>query len=73
MLAGVSNGAAALLFALAGPVAWAYVVPLSAAGLFVGGPIGPDIVRRLPAPALRVLIGASGLTVAAVLAWRTYG
>ena len=71
VLAGVANGAAAIAFALFGPVAWGYVVPL-AAGLFVGGLIGPGIARRLPAPALRVLIGVCGLSVAAVLAWRTY-
>jgi uncharacterized membrane protein YfcA len=71
VLAGVSNGAAAIAFALFGPVAWAYVIPL-AAGLFVGGLIGPGIARRLPATALRLLIGVCGLSVAAVLAWRTY-
>lgn len=64
-------GAAALAFAVFGPVAWVYVVPL-AAGLFVGGPIGPGIARRLPARALRLLIGVCGFAVAAILAWRTY-
>ena len=72
VLAGVSNASAAIVFAFLGPVAWAYVVPL-AGGLFVGGLIGPPIARRLPATALRLLIGICGLSVAAVLAWRTYG
>lgn len=71
VLAGVSNGVAALVFAVFGPVAWGYVVPL-AAGLFVGGLIGPGIARRMPAAALRLLIGVCGLSVAVVLAWRTY-
>ncbi|MEI7743042.1 MAG: sulfite exporter TauE/SafE family protein [Chloroflexota bacterium] len=71
VLAGVSNGVAAIAFALFGPVAWGYVVPL-AAGLFVGGLIGPGIARRLPAALLRLLIGVCGLSVAAVLAWHTY-
>jgi uncharacterized membrane protein YfcA len=71
VLAGFSNGAAALAFALFGPVAWIYVVPL-AAGLFVGGLIGPGIARRLPARALRLLIGVCGITVAIVLGWRAY-
>ena len=70
VLAGVSNGVAALAFAAFGPVAWAYVVPL-AAGLFVGGLIGPRIARRLPPGALRLLIGICGLSVAALLGWRT--
>ena len=71
VLAGVSNGAAALAFALFGPVSWGYVVPL-ASGLFVGGLIGPSIARRVPARALRLVIGICGLSVAAVLAWRAY-
>lgn len=71
ILAGVANGAAALGFALFGPVRWAFVVPL-AAGLFLGGLVGPGIARRLPTPVFRGLIGACGLGVAALLAWRTY-
>lgn len=71
VLAGVANGVAAIGFALFGPVRWSYVVPL-ALGLFIGGLIGPWIARRIPAPAFRALVGACGLGVAALLAWRTY-
>lgn len=72
VLMGVANGVAAVGFVLFGPVAWAAVVPL-AGGLFVGGLIGPSIARRLPSTAFRLLIAVSGLVVAAVLAWQTYG
>ncbi len=71
VLSGVANGAAALGFALFGPVRWVFVVPL-AAGLFLGGLVGPWIARRLPPAVFRALIGACGLGVAALLAWRTY-
>ena len=71
LLAAVSNGAAAVVFLLLGPVHWLAVVPL-AAGLFMGGLIGPAIARRVPAPVLRVVVAACGLGVAAVLAWNTY-
>ena len=71
LLAAASNGAAAVLFILFGPVSWAAVVPL-AAGLFVGGLVGPSIARRVPAPVLRVVVAVCGLTVAATLAWNTY-
>ena len=71
ILLGASNGAAALGFALFGPVHWAYVVPL-AAGLFIGGMTGPWIARRMPPALFRGLIGGCGLGVAALLAWRTY-
>lgn len=72
VLAGVANGAAALGFVLFGPVRWSFVLPL-AAGLFIGGLIGPWLARRIPAPAFRGLVGACGLAVAVMLAVRTYG
>ncbi len=71
LLAAFANGAAAILFALLGPVQWACVVPL-AAGLFTGGLLGPVVARRVPAPALRVVVAACGLVVAGALAWGTY-
>jgi uncharacterized protein len=70
-LAAVSNGAAAALFIMVGPVQWLAVVPL-AVGMFVGGLVGPGIARRVPAAVLRVVIAACGLTVASILAWGTY-
>lgn len=72
ILSGVANGAAAIGFALFGPVRWSFVVPL-AAGFFVGGAIGPAIARRLPTQVFRGLIAGCGFAVAVVLAWRTYG
>ena len=70
-LAGLANGAAAIGFVLFGPVQWAFVVPL-AIGLFIGGFCGPWLVRRVPVRLLRGLIAASGLGVAALLAWRAF-
>jgi uncharacterized membrane protein YfcA len=70
-LAGVANGAAAIGFMFFGPVRWAYVIPL-AVGLFVGGFLGPWLVRRVPVRLLRGLIAAAGLGVALILAWRAY-
>jgi uncharacterized membrane protein YfcA len=71
VLAGAANGAAAVGFALFGPVRWAMVVPL-ATGLFIGGLVGPAIARRLPTAAFRLLIAVCGLGVAVLLAVRTY-
>jgi uncharacterized membrane protein YfcA len=70
-LAGFANGVAAIGFVAFGPVDWGAVVPL-AAGFFLGGRLGPSVARRIPAPRLRRLIAGCGLTVALVLAWRTY-
>jgi hypothetical protein len=71
VLAAFANGAAAAGFALAGPVWWPAVPPL-AAGMLVGGYLGPAVARRVPEPVLRVVVVVSGLTLAAALAWRTY-
>jgi hypothetical protein len=71
VLAGVANGVAAIAFALFGPVAWWFVLPM-AAGLFTGGLIGPAIARRIPGEVLRVIVAICGLAVASVLAWAAY-
>lgn len=71
LLAGFANGAAAVTFVLLGPVRWAAFVPL-AAGMLVGGLVGPAIARRVPGPVLRVGVAIGGLAVAGALAWRTY-
>ena len=64
---GAANGVAALGFILFGPVQWSAAVPL-AAGLFVGGRIGPVVVRRAPIGPLRVIIGLAAIGLAVKLA-----
>ncbi len=71
VVAGLANAAAAVGFAAFGPVRWAAAAPL-AAGFLVGGWIGPALVRRIPARAVRITIGVVGLTVAVTLGIRTY-
>ena len=71
VISGLANAVAAVGFAVFGPVQWAFVVPL-AAGFLAGGWAGPAIVRRLPGPVLRGLIGAAGLIVAVKLGLSTY-
>jgi uncharacterized membrane protein YfcA len=72
VLSGVTNGTAAIGFCLFGPVRWAFVLPL-AAGMLMGGYVGPAIARRLPVRVLRGLVAVCGLVVAAALARSTYG
>jgi uncharacterized membrane protein YfcA len=62
----MANVAAAAGFAVFGPVDWAAVAPL-AAGLLVGGWLGPAVVRRLPEGPLRAGIGLAGLALAVKL------
>jgi uncharacterized membrane protein YfcA len=70
-ISGLANGAAAVGFALFGPVRWAYVLPL-AAGFLIGGWAGPAVVRRLPAGVLRVGVAVAGMAVAVKLGAAAY-
>lgn len=71
VLMGLSNGIAALAFAVFGPVHWLDVVPL-ALGAIVGGRIGPPIVRVVPPAALRAVIACAGLGLAVHLGLDAY-
>jgi len=70
-VSGLANAAAAVGFAIFGPVRWAAAAPL-AAGFLLGGWIGPALVRRLPAQPLRIAIGLGGLVLAITLGIRAY-
>ncbi len=71
LLLGLANGVAALAFVAFGPVRWSAVVPL-AAGFFLGGRLGPTIVRKAPATALRALIAFAGVALAIYLGVDAY-
>jgi uncharacterized membrane protein YfcA len=68
---GVANATAAVGFALLGHVHWGAAAPL-ALGLFGGGRLGPVVVRRSDATALRLVIGAAGLALALKLGFDAY-
>ena len=71
VVTGLANAAAAVGFALFGPVRWVAAAPL-AAGFLAGGWIGPALVRRLPGQALRVVIATGGLILAVRLGIAAY-
>lgn len=64
----VSNIAAAALFVVLGLADLLVALPL-AAGVLVGGWLGPIVARRLPQTVLRLVIGVAGLGLAVEL-WR---
>ncbi|SDF43506.1 hypothetical protein SAMN05660485_03350 [Blastococcus fimeti] len=68
---GVANGVAAIGFIVLTDVAWSAALPL-ALGFLVGGRIGPSVVRRAPAKALRTVIAVAGLGLAVHLGIQAY-
>lgn len=68
---GLANGVAAVGFIVFSDVRWLAVLPL-AAGFFVGGWLGPPVVRRVPAEPLRWLIALAGVAIAIRLALQAY-
>ena len=63
---GVANAVAAVGFIVFASIAWSAALPL-AIGLFVGGRLGPRVVRRAPQTALRRVIAVAGLGLAVTL------
>jgi uncharacterized protein len=71
VMLGMANAVAAIGFVVFAPIAWSAALPL-ALGLFVGGRLGPRVVRRAPQTALRRLIALAGLGLAIHLAVQAY-
>ena len=69
---GVANLTAAVGFVVFAPVAWSAALPL-AVGLFLGGRLGPRVVRVAPQTLLRRLIALAGLGLAVHLGVQAYG
>ncbi|SFL45833.1 sulfite exporter TauE/SafE family protein [Geodermatophilus ruber] len=68
---GVANAVAAVAFVVLADIAWSAALPL-AIGLFLGGRLGPPLVRRAPQTALRRIIAVAGLGLALTLAVQAY-
>ncbi len=63
---GFANAVAAVGFIVFSSIAWSAALPL-AIGLFVGGRLGPRVVRRAPQTAMRRVIAVAGLGLAVTL------
>ncbi|SHN04050.1 sulfite exporter TauE/SafE family protein [Cryptosporangium aurantiacum] len=71
LVLGAANAIAAVGFVVFGPVVWSAALPL-AVGFFVGGRLGPVVVRHSPADALRVVIALAGIGLAVYLGLDAY-
>jgi len=69
---GLANGTAAVGFIVLAPVEWSAALPL-AIGLFMGGRLGPRVVRRAPQTLIRRVIAVLGLGLAIHLGIQAYG
>ena len=72
VILGIANAVAAVGFIVFASIAWSAALPL-AIGLFVGGRLGPRVVRRAPQTALRRVIAVAGLGLAITLAVQAFG
>lgn len=66
---GAANLAAAILYALTGPVHWLAALLLGV-GCLIGSWIGPAVVRRTPERPLRILIALAAVGLAIYLWWQ---
>jgi uncharacterized membrane protein YfcA len=67
VIIGTANVLTSAIFAVLAPVRWPMAAAI-AAGSLLGGAVGTQLVRRVPAPHLRVGIAVVGLAVAVRLA-----
>jgi uncharacterized protein len=72
VLLAIANGVAAIGYAFLAGVAWLAALPL-AIGFFLGGRLGPRVVRRVPQTLLRRLIAVAGLGLAVRLGLDAFG
>lgn len=68
---GASNLVAAILFSFQAHIYWLAVFPL-ATGFFIGGFIGPHIVRHVPSKPLKIMIAFGAIGLATFLFIQTY-
>ncbi|MTV82843.1 sulfite exporter TauE/SafE family protein [Secundilactobacillus folii] len=67
----INNIISSVIFIIRIPIAWKVIIPLLL-GLFVGGYIGPAIVRIIPAKYIRKAVGIFAIVLAIVLGWKSY-
>lgn len=65
------NAVSALIFIFTTPISWSALVVL-AVGLFIGGYIGPIIVRVIPSAIMKYSVAIGAIILAAFLAYQAY-
>ena len=71
VVGGFSNLTALVIYIFASRIYWDAAIPM-AVGMFIGGYIGPKIVRHVPQKAMQQFIALLALIQAAYLFWQSY-
>lgn len=71
VVSGLANLVALIIFAFTSRIYWLQSIPL-AIGMFIGGYLGPIIVRKIPEKPIRVLIAILAFVQAAYFFWKAY-
>lgn len=67
----LTNAISLIIYTFTIKVYWLMAIPL-AVGMFVGGYIGPIVVRHVPVKLMRILISIAAILLAVYLFWKTY-
>lgn len=68
---GLANLTALIIYMFNSHIYWRFVIPM-AIGMFIGGYLGPIIVRHVSARLVRIIIAALALTQAAIYFYQAY-
>ncbi|WEV70545.1 sulfite exporter TauE/SafE family protein [Lactobacillus sp. ESL0785] len=71
VICGLANFVALIVFAFTSHIYWLQSIPL-AIGMFIGGYLGMDILRKVPAKAVRVFIAALAFIQAGYFFYKAY-
>ncbi|MCD7123511.1 sulfite exporter TauE/SafE family protein [Limosilactobacillus caviae] len=67
----INNTVSAIIFICLLPIYWSVIIPLII-GLFIGGYVGPILVRYIPEIIIKKVVGIFAIVLAVVLAWQAW-
>lgn len=70
-ICGMANLTALIIYMFNSHIYWNFAIPM-AVGMFIGGYLGPIIVRHLPVRLIRIIIAILALTQAAIYFYQAY-
>lgn len=65
----VANLLTAIVYLFKTTIAWLFVIPM-ACGFFIGGYLGPVLVRHVPDKVMHLIVGSGAIILAVILFYR---